>query len=394
MYFSRNIIILLILRAVRWFLVIMPIITIFYREHGLSNQDIFIIQSCFAISVVLFEIPTWYFSDVLGRRRSLISGMFISALWLGWYTLADGFWGFLIAELILWLGSSFISGTDSAMAYDTLLDEWQSTNNKKIQWYLQTISSASEAFASFLGWFLAVISIVLPLYVQFGLYILILPLVFLLQEPRQHKHDNREWIWKWIIKIIKYSLHEHSEVKWLLLFSGTFWASTLVLTWLLQTYFSHVGVPLAYFGVLWSIFVISLVPFSFFATPIEDFFGRRWSLILLSVLPVLGYLGLAIFDSIFALVFVFCFYFARGFGSVVLNDYVNILIPSHIRATVLSIQALMFRLVFIIIWPLIGWVSDIYSLQTALFACAGIFTLLLVTALGFLSYHGALRRQL
>jgi hypothetical protein len=58
MYFSRNIIILLILRAVRWFLVIMPIITIFYREHGLSNQDIFIIQSCFAISVVLFEIPT------------------------------------------------------------------------------------------------------------------------------------------------------------------------------------------------------------------------------------------------------------------------------------------------------------------------------------------------
>lgn len=49
MIFSRNIIILLIIRAVRWFLLIMPVITIFYREHGLSHQDIFLIQACFAL---------------------------------------------------------------------------------------------------------------------------------------------------------------------------------------------------------------------------------------------------------------------------------------------------------------------------------------------------------
>jgi MFS family permease len=77
MSFSRNIVILFILRAVRWFLVMMPVITIFYREHGLSNEDIFTIQACFAIAVVLFEIPTGYFSDVLGRKKSLIIGMIL-----------------------------------------------------------------------------------------------------------------------------------------------------------------------------------------------------------------------------------------------------------------------------------------------------------------------------
>lgn len=92
MYFSRNIIILLFLRAVRWFLLIMPVVTIFYREHGLSHQDIFLIQACFAIGVVLFEIPTGYFSDVLGRKRSLLIGMIIGAIGLGWYVLANGFW--------------------------------------------------------------------------------------------------------------------------------------------------------------------------------------------------------------------------------------------------------------------------------------------------------------
>lgn len=390
MYFSKNIAILLILRAVRWFLLMMPVVTIFYREHGLSNQDIFIIQACFAISVVLFEIPTGYFSDVLGRKKSLILGMSLGIIGLGTYSMTRDFWWFLIAELILWLGSSFISGTDSAMLYDTLLDEGRATENKKIQWYLQTVSSIAEASASFLGGFLAVISIYLPFYVQFWVYLLVFPLVFLIQEPKQHKHDNKEWIWKGILGIVRYSLHEHKEVKWLILFSWAFWASTLVMTWLLQQYFTHVWVPLVYFGVLWSIFVISLVPFSFFAHNIEEFLGRKYSLLFLAFLPVLWYFFLAFFDALWALFFVFFFYFARGFGSVLLNDYVNILVPSQIRATVLSIQTLMFRFVFVIIGPLVGWISDMYSLQMWLFFAGCIFSLFFVISLFFLNRNKAL----
>lgn len=390
MYFSKNIAILLILRAVRWFLLMMPVVTIFYREHGLSNQDIFIIQACFAISVVLFEIPTGYFSDVLGRKKSLILGMSLGIIGLGTYSMTRDFWWFLIAELILWLGSSFISGTDSAMLYDTLLDEGRATENKKIQWYLQTVSSIAEASASFLGGFLAVISIYLPFYVQFWLYLLVFPLVFLLQEPTQHKHDNKEWIWKGILSIVRYSLHEHKEVKWLIFFSWALWSSTLVMTWLLQQYFTHVGVPLMYFGVLWSIFVLSLVPFSFFAHNIEEFLGRKYSLLFLTFLPVLWYFFLAFFDAIWALFFVFFFYFARGFGSVLLNDYVNILVPSQIRATVLSIQALMFRFVFVIVGPLVGWISDVYSLQVGLFFAGSIFSLFFIVSLFFLDKNKAL----
>lgn len=390
MHFSRNIIILFILRAVRWFLVVMPVITIFYREHGLSNQDIFTIQACFSIAVVLFEIPTGYFSDVLGRKKSLIIGMFLGMIGLGWYALASWFWWFLLAELILWLGSSFISGTDSAMIYDTLLDEGKATNNKKIQWYLQTISSVAEASASFIGGFLAVISLTFPFYIQFSLYLLIFPLTFFLTEPSQHKHDNKDGIWREIIKIVRYSLHDHKEVKWLIFFSGAFWASTLVMTWLLQGYFTHVWVPLVYFGVLWSVFVISLVPFSFFAHQIEVFLGRKNSLFFLALLPILGYFLLAFFDTFWALIFVFLFYFARGFGSVLLNDYINIIIPSQIRATVLSIQALMFRFVFVIVGPLVWWVSDTYSLQLALTFAGWLFCLFFIVSLFFLSKNKSL----
>jgi MFS family permease len=58
----------------------MPVITIFYKEHGLSMQEIFIIQSVFAIGVVLFEVPTGYFSDVVGRKKTLLLGSIIGTL--------------------------------------------------------------------------------------------------------------------------------------------------------------------------------------------------------------------------------------------------------------------------------------------------------------------------
>ena len=102
-------------------------------------------------------------------------------------------------------------------------------------------------------------------------------------------------------------------------------------------------------------------------------------------LPVIGFFLLSSFDFIYGIGFLFLFYLARGFGSVVLSDYVNVLIPSSIRATVLSVQALMFRLVFVIIGPIIGWLSDAYSLQFALFSSGFIFSILFVVSLFFLS---------
>ncbi len=69
----------------------------------------------------------------------------------------------------------------------------------------------------------------------------------------------------------------------------------------------------------------------------------------------------------------------------VLNDYVNRVVSSDIRATVLSIQALSWRAVFALLGPLIGWMSDVYSLSFALFASGMIFLCLFLISLTFLA---------
>lgn len=74
----------------------------------------------------------------------------------------------------------------------------------------------------------------------------------------------------------------------------------------------------------------------------------------------------------------------------VLQDYINKLVSSDIRATVLSLQSLMFRLVFVIVGPLMGWVADIYSLSAALLLSGIVFALFGLVSLLGLAHHRAL----
>ena len=64
------------------------------------------------------------------------------------YSAAQGFVAFLIAELTIGVGSSFISGADTAMVYDTLVQLQQSDAFQRIEggaWRLATSRKASPA---------------------------------------------------------------------------------------------------------------------------------------------------------------------------------------------------------------------------------------------------------
>ena len=61
-----------LLKAVMWFMVAMPIIVLFFQEHGLSLSEVMILQGIYSIAVALFEIPSGYIADVFGRKKTII----------------------------------------------------------------------------------------------------------------------------------------------------------------------------------------------------------------------------------------------------------------------------------------------------------------------------------
>ena len=69
--------------------------------------------------IVLTEVPTGWVADRIGRRRSILLGIFLQALSAILFIAGNDFWTFWLAMAICGLGDTFRSGADEALLYDS-----------------------------------------------------------------------------------------------------------------------------------------------------------------------------------------------------------------------------------------------------------------------------------
>ena len=369
---ANNIWKLLLLKSVRWFLLVIAVLVVFFQSVGLSMTEIMILQAFFAIVVVICEVPSGYYADVYGRKNSLVMGSIFTSLGFLLYCLVSGFVGFIWVEIFLGIGISFISGSDSAMLYDTLIELKREDEYVKLEGMLFSITGISEGVASVIGGFLASINMQLPFYLQAGIILLTVPISMSLIEPARQKFTSMKGSFSGILSIVKYAMIEHKIVKWLILYSSLIGASTLTLVWFIQPYFEIVGLPLYLFGVAWAILQFTHSIVSKIAYKIENFVGKR--LIIYSFIPmvVIGYFLIGSIYQLWGLGILFIFYFVRGLSNPTMVSYINSLVSSDRRATILSLNSLLVRLIFSVIGPVIGWIMDLKNISLAMMA-AGLF---------------------
>lgn len=362
---SRNITLLQCFRVIRNFALFVPIIVPFYQENGLSQTQIYVLQSLFAITIVLLEVPSGYFADVFGRKRSIVLGAVLSTLGFVLYSGSYGFYPLLLAEFVLGIGYSFISGADSALAYDSFAAKGNEKGYLRYESHGNGLMGISEATGSIIGGFFAVMSLRTPLVAQAAIYGLVIPLALLLTEPKRIK-SAAEHPWKDVLRIVKYALHGHQEIKWLILYGAIMATLTHTMVWLTQPYYQLVGVPIVWFGVLWASQLFMMALFSHNADKYEKWLGRKLALISFPIIGCASYVILGLAPSLAVLPMLLGFYFVRGVHMPILQHYVNSVLGSDIRATVLSVKNLVQKLIYCLFGPLIGVVADAYSLQTAL----------------------------
>lgn len=362
---QRNIYLLYIIRTIRTFLLLVPILVPFFQENDLTQTQIYLVQSIYAIVIVILEIPSGYFADHFGRKYSMLWGVVFSTLGCAIYSVSYSFTTILPGAITLGVAYSFISGADSALAYDSLLAISKQHEYRKFEAYSYSLTGISEAIASILGGLLALISLRVPVYAQTVVYLVLIPLVILLKEPPRTtpkaKNPFRE-----ILRISKYALVDHREIRWLIFYSATLGTLTYTMVWLTQPYYQLLNIPLGWFGVLWSIQLGFMAIFSSLAHYYEMRIGKRNAFVSFTVIGVVSYIIMGIYPSFITLVFILGFYFVRGVHTPIFQDYVNTLVSSEIRATVLSVKNLAQKLQYAILGPIIGVVVDMYSMQTAL----------------------------
>lgn len=377
---QSNILKLYIIKIAKWFMLFMPIVVLFYKDNGLEMRDIFILQAIYSIAIVALEIPSGYLADVLGRKVTLVLGTILGFFGFLTYSFSYGFAGFLIAEVILGLGQSLISGADSALLYDSLLESGKKNKYIKYEGRMVSIGNFAEAIAGISGGLLATLSLRYPYYAQTLVAFVGIPAALLLIEPiRQKKLVKMKFTD--ILKIVKYSLHDNYELKWNIIFSSVIGAATLTMAWFVQPYFDLVLIPVGLFGVLWTILNLTVGFSAMIAHRVEMKLKQIKTMIGITLLISAGYIIVSRINTMWGIGVLLIFYIVRGIATPVLKDYINRLCDSDIRATVLSVRNFVIRIFFAIIGPFIGWYTDNFSLQAALLLSGIVFFVLAVITL-------------
>jgi MFS family permease len=375
MKLQSNISKLYIIKMAKWFMLTMPILMLYYKEHGFSDTEAFQLKAAYSLAIVLFEVPSGYIADVLGRKRTLVIGSILGTLGFFIYSITSGFMAFLIAEIILGIGQSFISGADSALLYDTLKHTKREDDYVKYEGRTYTIGNYSEALAGLIGGVIATFSLHLPFVLQTVIAFAAVPAALSLIEPPTHSKRKNPGIAD-VFRVIKYATITNRTLRYNLLISSILGTATLTMAWTYQLYLKDVGFENYAIGIVHALLNIVVGTTTLFAYKIERRLAPKGTIWFTSVSITMVFLLLGFVQSAWAVAALVLFYVSRGIATPVFKYYVNNITPSDIRATVLSVRSLVIRMLFAILAPLYGWLSDAYGRPAAMQSLGLTFTVL------------------
>lgn len=379
-----NIYYLYLIKLSKWFMLIMPIVALFYTDNGLDTFDIYLLQAVYSVSVAILEIPSGYMADIVGRKKTMVLGSILGTIGFIVYSLSSELSGFLIAEVTLGLGGSFISGADSALLYESLAGMKQRHKYLQLEGRITSLGNFAETSAAIGGGLIAAYFSYRAVYItQAFVAAIAIPAALLLVEPPKKKDIFRPGITH-ILTVCKDSLLVNKKLSSTLLMSAVTGTATLCMAWTSQVYFVSMGLTERWITPLWVILNLTVAVLSAFAKEVVGCLGRGRAVLILALVIPLSYCLLGLLPLWWSLAVLFLFYAIRGYATPLLKDLVNNNCLSEVRATVLSIRNMIIRLCFALLGPTIGTISSSHSLSVALVISGVLLLFLSCTAVLFL----------
>jgi MFS family permease len=333
---------------------------------GISFTEVMILQAVFYISIVLLEIPTGAVADFLGRKTSLALAAFFGIVAPIVYAWTPNFYMFIIGEILWALGDTLASGANEALMYDSLKKLGRSSDSKKYFSRFNTYMMAAIMVSALIG---SVIAKYLGL--RYTMLLMAVPFVaafiiaLTLKEVKAEKRVERRGYIDTLMEGVKY-FKGHRIIR-ILTFDRVSVASLVFfIIWSNQLLLKEMGVPILYFGVVFSLMAAAQIPFIGNLEFLEKIFGSKKRYLFISAMvSAVGFLLLAFVRNAPAAIIIIIVMSGCGLSRTVLfQNYTNKYIESQNRATVISAVSMMDRLIKAAIYPLLGWLAE-YSLSSA-----------------------------
>lgn len=97
----------------------LPVFFLFFSQY-LTLAEVVALEAVYYIAVVIAEVPSGYFSDRFGRRRTLLVSSVALILSYVFFLSGTTFLGFAIGQVLLAASLAFRSGSDTSLLYESL----------------------------------------------------------------------------------------------------------------------------------------------------------------------------------------------------------------------------------------------------------------------------------
>jgi MFS family permease len=346
--------------------------TIFLLDAGLSNVEAFAANAFFTVGMVIFEIPTGVVADTRGRQLSYVLGaatLLLATLlyWVMWQIHAP-LWGWAIASILLGLGFTFFSGATEAWLVDALTATGFQGHLDHVFGRAQTVGGAAMLGGTVAGGFIAqATNLGVPYLIRAAMLGVTLLVALRFMRDIGFSPDRGASPVKAIRNVLKGSIDgglRNPRVRWLML-AAPFTAGTgIYVFYAAQPYLLELyGDPNAYSiaGLAAAIFAGVQIGGGLLVPYVRRLFGRRTDALLIGgvvSVVILAILGLK--PSFVAALSLLAIWAAVGAVTRPLRQtFLNGVIPSEQRATVLSFDSLMGSTGGVFAQPVLGRVADV-----------------------------------
>ena len=359
--------------------------TLFLLDAGLSNTEAFAANAFFAVGQVIFEIPTGVVADTRGRRFSFMLGaatlLLSTLLYLLMWNIQAPFWGWAIASALLGLGFTFFSGATEAWLVDALTATGYKGDLESVFGRAQVVGGGAMLFGATAGGFIAqATDLGVPYIVRAAMLGVTLAVAWWFMHdigftPQRGKNAVAE-----VRTVLSGAIDgglRNRPVRWLMLAAPFsvgvgFYAFYAMQPYLLELY----GDPNAYgiAGLAAALVAGTQIAGGLVVGRVRRLFARRTTFLIIGVVAavvLLAVIGLTTsFWVAIAALTIWCL--IGALEEPMRRAFINPLIPSQQRATVLSFDALMGSAGGVVIQPVLGRTADVWGYGPSYLVAAGI----------------------
>lgn len=359
--------------------------TLLLLDAGLDNTQAFTANAFYTLGMVVFEIPTGVVADTRGRQYSFLLGtisLLASTLLYWWMWAARApFWGWALASVLIGLGFTFFSGATEAWLVDALSATRYEGELETVFGKAQVAGGVAMLVGSVLGGVVAqLFDLGMPYLLRAGLLAVTAFVAWRWMHDIGFTPDRSAKPMKAVRMVLAGAVDgglRNRPVRWLMI-AAPFTAGTgIYIFYALQPYLLQLyGDPNAYSiaGLAAALVAGAQVVGGLLVTRVRRLFRLRTDALLLGgVVGVALLVGIGLAGGFWvALVLVAVWSMLGAMVQPLRQSFINGVIPSAQRATVLSFDSLMSSAGGVVVQPALGRVADVSGYPASYLVSAGI----------------------